>query len=151
MVPSFDALTPPGTWLKVTLAARVDGAWTKDYELGVWAFDKEPVARHSVEGQRDDHPGKRKGDEADHFSRRSELRGAYMDPGEQRDAEKGDHRKRSRGKREASQQARQELLLAFPGHQESDPKKGPCRGTCHLSLGGDWATSLLCGAIVSVM
>jgi Peptidase_C39 like family len=53
VVPSFDALTPPGTWLKVTLAARVDGTWTKDYELGVWAFDKEPVARHSVEGQRD--------------------------------------------------------------------------------------------------
>ncbi|WP_164007821.1 peptidase C39 family protein [Pyxidicoccus trucidator] len=53
VVPSFDALTPPGTWLKVTLAARIDGAWTQDYELGVWAFDKEPVARHSVNGQRD--------------------------------------------------------------------------------------------------
>ncbi|MFP2910622.1 C39 family peptidase [Pyxidicoccus sp. 3LFB2] len=54
VVPSFDALTPPGTWLKVTLAARIDGTWTKDYALGVWAFDKEPVARHSVNGQRDD-------------------------------------------------------------------------------------------------
>ncbi|MFP2928962.1 C39 family peptidase [Pyxidicoccus sp. 3LG] len=53
VVPSFDALTPPGTWLKVTLAARIEGAWTKDYELGVWAFDKEPVARHSVDGQED--------------------------------------------------------------------------------------------------
>ncbi|WP_338870167.1 C39 family peptidase [Myxococcus stipitatus] len=53
VVPSFDVLTPPGTWVKVTLAARIDGAWTKDYELGVWAFDKEPVARHSVDGQGD--------------------------------------------------------------------------------------------------
>jgi hypothetical protein len=54
VVPSFDALTPPGTWLKVTLAARIDGTWTKDYELGVWAFEQEPVARHSVDGQRDE-------------------------------------------------------------------------------------------------
>ncbi|MCP3104602.1 C39 family peptidase [Myxococcus sp. K15C18031901] len=53
VVPSFDALTPPGTWVKVTLAARIEGAWTKDYELGVWAFDKAPVARHSVDGQGD--------------------------------------------------------------------------------------------------
>ncbi|WP_408887996.1 C39 family peptidase [Myxococcus faecalis] len=53
VIPSFDALTPPGTWVKVTLAARIEGVWTKDYHLGVWAFDKEPVARHSVEGQGD--------------------------------------------------------------------------------------------------
>ncbi|NTX57241.1 peptidase C39 family protein [Myxococcus sp. CA051A] len=53
VVPSFDAQTPPGTWVKVTLAARIEGAWTKDYELGVWAFDKVPVARHSVDGQGD--------------------------------------------------------------------------------------------------
>ncbi|WP_241758689.1 C39 family peptidase [Pyxidicoccus parkwayensis] len=53
VVPSFDALTPPGTWLKVALAARIEGTWTRDYVLGVWAFDKEPVARHSVDGQRD--------------------------------------------------------------------------------------------------
>ncbi|WP_223752516.1 peptidase C39 family protein [Myxococcus sp. RHSTA-1-4] len=54
VVPSFDALTPPGTWLRVTLAARIDGTWTRDYELGVWAYDTEPVARHSVNGQQDE-------------------------------------------------------------------------------------------------
>nr|WP_253910617.1 C39 family peptidase [Pyxidicoccus fallax] len=53
VVPSFDALTPPGTWLEVTLAARIEGTWTRDYALGVWAFDKQPVARHSVNGQQD--------------------------------------------------------------------------------------------------
>jgi hypothetical protein len=53
VVPSFDAQTPPGTWLKVTLAARIDGTWTRDYAMGIWAFDKEPVARHSVNEQRD--------------------------------------------------------------------------------------------------
>ncbi|RYZ46961.1 MAG: peptidase C39 family protein, partial [Myxococcaceae bacterium] len=39
VVPSFDAQTPPGTWVKLTVAARIEGTWTKDYELGVWAFD----------------------------------------------------------------------------------------------------------------
>jgi hypothetical protein len=53
VVPSFNALTPPGTWVKVTLAARIEGTWTKDYELGVWAFDRDTVTRHSVNGQED--------------------------------------------------------------------------------------------------
>ena len=53
VVPSFDAQTPPGTWVKLTVAARIEGTWTKDYELGVWAFDAATVARHSVDGQGD--------------------------------------------------------------------------------------------------
>ncbi|RKI51097.1 peptidase C39 family protein [Corallococcus sp. AB004] len=53
MVPSFDAQTPPGTWVKLTVSARIEGTWTKDYELGVWAFDTTTVARHSVDGQGD--------------------------------------------------------------------------------------------------
>ncbi len=54
VVPSFDALTPPGTWVRVTLAARVEGRWTRDYDFGAWAFDTGTVARHSVEGQKDE-------------------------------------------------------------------------------------------------
>lgn len=54
VVPSFDALTPPGTWVRVTLAARVDGRWTRDYDFGAWAFDTGTVTRHSVEGQKDE-------------------------------------------------------------------------------------------------
>jgi hypothetical protein len=54
-VPSLEALTPPGTWVRVTLAARVDGAWTKDYDFGPWAFDRGTVSRRSVNGQEDTH------------------------------------------------------------------------------------------------
>ncbi|MDC0712493.1 peptidase C39 family protein [Stigmatella sp. ncwal1] len=52
-IPSFDALTPPGTWVRVTLAARVEGTWTKDYDFGPWALDKSTVSRRSVDGQED--------------------------------------------------------------------------------------------------
>lgn len=52
-VPSLEALTPPGTWVRVTLAARVGGTWTKDYDFGPWAFDKGTVSRRSVNGQED--------------------------------------------------------------------------------------------------
>ncbi|PTL78910.1 hypothetical protein DAT35_35365 [Vitiosangium sp. GDMCC 1.1324] len=54
VVPSFDVLTPPGTWVRLTLAARVEGQWTKDYDFGVWALDKDTVARHSGERQEDE-------------------------------------------------------------------------------------------------
>ncbi|MFY0564750.1 peptidase C39 family protein [Archangium lansingense] len=54
VVPSFDVLTPPGTWVRLTLAARVEGNWTKDYDFGVWAFDKNTVARHSKDRQEDE-------------------------------------------------------------------------------------------------
>jgi hypothetical protein len=54
-VPSLEALTPPGTWVRVTLAARVGGTWTRDYDFGPWAFDKSTVVRRSVDGQEDAH------------------------------------------------------------------------------------------------
>lgn len=53
VTPSFEASTPPGTWIHVKVAARIDGAWTKDYSLGVWAEDDSTVRRHSVESQAD--------------------------------------------------------------------------------------------------
>jgi hypothetical protein len=52
-VPSLEALTPPGTWVRVTLAARVEGSWTRDYDFGPWATDKSTVSRRSVNGQED--------------------------------------------------------------------------------------------------
>ncbi|MGQ0508891.1 MAG: C39 family peptidase [Myxococcaceae bacterium] len=52
-VPHFEVDTPPGTWVTVKLSARVNGAWTKDYVMGVWAADEGTVRRHSVDGQGD--------------------------------------------------------------------------------------------------
>lgn len=55
VTPSFEALTPPGTWIEVHVSAHLASAkeWTKDYSLGVWAHDASTVRRHSVPGQRD--------------------------------------------------------------------------------------------------
>lgn len=53
VTPSFEATTPPGTWVHVKLEARVAGRWTKAYSLGVWAQDTATVARHSVDAQGD--------------------------------------------------------------------------------------------------
>jgi hypothetical protein len=50
---SFEATTPPGTWVSFKVSARVAGQWTKAYDVGVWAFEKYTVARHSVDGQKD--------------------------------------------------------------------------------------------------
>ncbi|WP_224362810.1 peptidase C39 family protein [Hyalangium versicolor] len=52
-VPSLEALTPPGTWVRATLAARVEGTWTQDYDFGPWASDTSTVSRRSVNGQAD--------------------------------------------------------------------------------------------------
>ncbi len=49
VVPSYDVLTPPGTWFEVKVAVRVNGSWSKDYPLGVWASEGGgAVAAHSV-------------------------------------------------------------------------------------------------------
>ncbi len=55
VTPSFEALTPPGTWIEVRVSAHIiaTGEWTKDYSLGVWADDADVVRRHSVGGQKD--------------------------------------------------------------------------------------------------
>ena len=55
VVPSFDVLTPPGTWVRLTLAAHVEGGWTKDYDFGEWALDEGTVVRHSAGRQEDTH------------------------------------------------------------------------------------------------
>src|SRR5919204_1016612 len=53
VVPSWTALTPPGTWIEMRLRVAFMTRWTRWYSLGVWAEGDEPVARHSVPDQRD--------------------------------------------------------------------------------------------------
>jgi hypothetical protein len=53
-VPSWDADTPPGSWIEMSLRAQLPGGrLTKWYSAGVWAADDSTVARHSVKGQGD--------------------------------------------------------------------------------------------------
>ena len=54
-IASWNASTPPGTWLELRLRASfARGRWTRWYSLGVWAEGTETIARHSVPGQRDE-------------------------------------------------------------------------------------------------
>jgi hypothetical protein len=52
-VPSWNAATPPGTWIEVQLRVRISTRWTAWYNLGVWASGGDVPARHSVSGQAD--------------------------------------------------------------------------------------------------
>lgn len=52
-IPSWNAATPPGTWIEAQLRAQIGTRWTKWYNLGVWASDSGTVERHSVNGQGD--------------------------------------------------------------------------------------------------
>lgn len=52
-IASWNAETPPGTWIEVLLRAQTEGRWTKWYNLGIWASDGATVERHSVSVQGD--------------------------------------------------------------------------------------------------
>ena len=52
-IASWNATTPDGTWIEVLLSARVNGAWTKWYNMGVWASGTSTIQRHSVSLQGD--------------------------------------------------------------------------------------------------
>lgn len=52
-IASWNAETPPGTWLEMQLSVRIGGRWTAFYSLGVWATGDDAVARHSVGRQAD--------------------------------------------------------------------------------------------------
>ncbi len=59
LIDSWNAETPPGTWIEVRLRARIDdaassGRWSRWYDLGSWSSDSGPERRQSVKGQRDD-------------------------------------------------------------------------------------------------
>jgi len=51
-IPSWDARTPSGTWLRMQMRVRSGGSWTRWWDMGVWAKGAGPIKRHSVEGQR---------------------------------------------------------------------------------------------------
>jgi hypothetical protein len=52
-IPSWEASTPPGTWVETLMRVQVNGTWTKWFSLGVWASDYATVRRHSVASQAD--------------------------------------------------------------------------------------------------
>lgn len=54
LVSSWNAATPPGSWLKVQMQAETDqSALTKWYTMGIWAFGTSTIHRTSVNGQGD--------------------------------------------------------------------------------------------------
>jgi hypothetical protein len=52
-IASWNAATPPGTWVEMQMRARFGARWTKWYNLGIWAADTATVERHSVNLQGD--------------------------------------------------------------------------------------------------
>jgi Peptidase_C39 like family len=52
-VASWNAGTPPGTWIELQIRVRFDMRWSKWYNLGVWASDNSTIERHSVKQQDD--------------------------------------------------------------------------------------------------
>ena len=53
LIPSWNADTPPGTWIEVRLRARLEDRWTGWYVLGLWSSEGSPWPRRSVAGQDD--------------------------------------------------------------------------------------------------
>jgi hypothetical protein len=52
-IASWNASTPPGSWLEVQFHAQYGTRWSKWYVLGIWAADTSTIARHSVGAQKD--------------------------------------------------------------------------------------------------
>jgi hypothetical protein len=52
-VASWNADTPPGTWVETQIRARLGGRWTRWYSMGIWAAGTSTVDRHSVRNQGD--------------------------------------------------------------------------------------------------
>ena len=47
LIPSWNAVTPAGTWIEILLRAELDGQWTTWYNLGIWASGSETIQRGS--------------------------------------------------------------------------------------------------------
>jgi deazaflavin-dependent oxidoreductase (nitroreductase family) len=56
-IASWNASTPPGTWIEMQIRARFNTRWSRWYNLGVWASDHSTIERHSVK-QQDDTDGR---------------------------------------------------------------------------------------------
>lgn len=54
LVPSWEAVTPSGTWIELEIRVRSGGVWTPWFDMGVWASETGSVGRHSVAGQWND-------------------------------------------------------------------------------------------------
>ena len=52
-IASWNASTPPGSWVEVQFRAQYGSRWSKWYVLGIWASDESTVRRHSVQSQGD--------------------------------------------------------------------------------------------------
>jgi hypothetical protein len=52
-IASWNAETPPGTWIETQIKAQIAGRWTKWFNLGIWAEDGSTIRRHSVRLQGD--------------------------------------------------------------------------------------------------
>jgi hypothetical protein len=52
-IASWNASTPPGSWIEVQFRARYGARWSKWYVLGIWASDDSTIRRHSVGSQGD--------------------------------------------------------------------------------------------------
>jgi hypothetical protein len=50
---SWNAITPPGTWVELRLKALVGSRWSREYVMGIWSSDTGTIRRHSVNGQSD--------------------------------------------------------------------------------------------------
>jgi len=52
IIPSWNANTPPGTWVETRLSVQINGHWSKWFSMGKWAFDASAIKRSSVDGQK---------------------------------------------------------------------------------------------------
>jgi len=52
-IASWNATTPPGSWVEVQFRAQYGARWSKWYVLGIWAADDSTISRHSVRLQGD--------------------------------------------------------------------------------------------------
>src|SRR5512142_521700 len=52
-IASWNATTPPGTWIEAQFRAQYGTRWSKWYTLGIWASDNSTIRRHSVQSQGD--------------------------------------------------------------------------------------------------
>jgi hypothetical protein len=51
LIPSWEAVTPAGTWIELEVRVRSADSWTAWFNMGVWASETTTVWRHSVDGQ----------------------------------------------------------------------------------------------------
>lgn len=52
-IASWNAVTPPGSWIEIQIRAQFAGIWSKWYSLGIWDDDNSTIQRHSVKLQGD--------------------------------------------------------------------------------------------------